>query len=173
MLGNPISNRHEQRAVNSIYVDAAHAPLEALPGLPRDAEGPVFEEPWQAHAFAMTVSLHERGVFTWPEWSNALAHQIRSAADHDSPSPRDAPNLLDAPNHGAVYYLHWLKALEALLATKSIASSEELSHFQDAWRRAAERTLHGAPIVLADEDLSVNQTESESAFVTKSAFKSL
>jgi len=132
----------------------AHAPLEALSGLPRDAEGPVFEEPWQAHAFAMTVSLHERGVFTWPEWSSALAQQIRSAAGHDSPSPREAPNARDAPNHGTVYYLHWLKALEVLLATKSIASREELSRFQDAWRRAAERAPHGTPIVLADEDFS-------------------
>ena len=27
--------------------------------LPRDAEGPVFAEPWQAEAFALTVRLHE------------------------------------------------------------------------------------------------------------------
>ncbi len=127
--------------VNSTYVNSALAPLDALPGLPRDAEGPVFEQPWQAHAFAMTVSLHERGVFTWPEWSNALAQQIRSAANHD------------APDAGETYYLHWLKALEALLAAKGVASNQELGRFQEAWRRAAERTPHGAPIVLADEDL--------------------
>ena len=123
-------------------MNAAHAPLDALPGLPRDAEGPVFEQPWQAHAFAMTVSLHERGVFTWPEWSNALAQQIRSAADHGQ------------PNAGETYYRHWLQTLEGLLAAKGVASVQELGRFQDAWRRAAERTPHGAPIVLADDDLS-------------------
>jgi nitrile hydratase accessory protein len=130
--------------VNLADVNSAQAPLDELPGLPRDAEGPVFEQPWQANAFAMTVSLHERGVFTWPEWSNALAQQIRST------SPCDAQH--DAPNAGETYYLHWLKALEALLAAKGVASIQELSRFQEAWRRAAERTPHGAPIVLADED---------------------
>jgi nitrile hydratase accessory protein len=122
-------------------VNAAQSPLDALPGLPRDAEGPVFEQPWQAHAFAMTVSLHERGVFTWPEWSNALSQEIRSAAHRDE------------QNHGETYYLHWLKALEALVAAKGVASNQELSRFQEAWRHAAERTPHGAPIVLTDEDL--------------------
>ncbi len=115
-------------------------PLDAWPGLPRDADGAVFEAPWQAQAFAMAVSLHERGVFTWPEWSNALAQQIRSAAHGDEPHP------------GESYYRHWLEALEALVALKGVASNQELSRLQEAWRRAAERTPHGAPIVLTDED---------------------
>jgi nitrile hydratase accessory protein len=119
--------------------------IEALPGLPRDAEGPVFEQPWQAQAFAMTVSLYERGVFTWPEWSNALARQIRSTEACDAQH--------DARNAGETYYLHWLKALEELLASKGVASIQEQSRLQEAWRRAAERTPHGAPIVLADADL--------------------
>jgi nitrile hydratase accessory protein len=54
------------------------APLE-LAGLPRDFEGPVFKEPWEARAFAMALRLHERGVFTWPEWADALAQEIRAA----------------------------------------------------------------------------------------------
>ena len=37
------------------------------------SEGPVFHEPWEAHAFAMTLALHERGLFTWNEWAAALA----------------------------------------------------------------------------------------------------
>jgi nitrile hydratase accessory protein len=121
-------------------VNAGRAPLELLPGLPRDAEGPVFEQPWHAQAFAMTVSLHERGVFTWPEWSNALAREIRSAAHHDTPNP------------GEAYYLHWLQALETLITAKGVASNQELSRFQEAWQRAAQRTPHGAPIILSDED---------------------
>lgn len=48
-------------------------------GLPMPAmnEGFVFAEPWQAHAFAMTLQLHEKGVFTWPEWAAALTHEIQ------------------------------------------------------------------------------------------------
>ncbi|MEE1557214.1 MAG: nitrile hydratase accessory protein, partial [Alphaproteobacteria bacterium] len=42
---------------------------EQLPSLPRDEDGPVFDEPWQAQAFAMTVWLHEQSHFTWPEWA--------------------------------------------------------------------------------------------------------
>ena len=95
-------------------------------------DAPVFEEPWQAHAFAMTVSLHERGVFTWSEWSNALSQQISRG--------------------GETYYLHWLRALETLVAAKGVASNDELTRLQLAWRSAAERTPHGAPIVLSEED---------------------
>jgi len=47
--------------------------LAAPPGEPRDESGPVFREPWEAQAFAMTLALHERGLFTWPEWAAALA----------------------------------------------------------------------------------------------------
>ena len=34
---------------------------------------PVFAEPWEAQAFALAVSLSERGVFTWSEWTEAVA----------------------------------------------------------------------------------------------------
>jgi nitrile hydratase accessory protein len=121
-------------------VNSTQPPLDPLPGLPRDSEGPVFEQPWQAHAFAMAVSLHERGVFTWSEWSDALSRETRCIAR-------------DEPNHGETYYLHWLKALEGLVAAKGVASNQELRRFQEAWRRAAERTPHGAPIVLTPFDL--------------------
>ena len=50
--------------------------VNAADSLPDAPVSPVFEEPWQAHAFAMTVSLHERGVFTWSEWSHALSQEI-------------------------------------------------------------------------------------------------
>ena len=31
----------------------------------RNGEEPIFEEPWMARAFALTVELHQQGVFTW------------------------------------------------------------------------------------------------------------
>jgi nitrile hydratase accessory protein len=79
--------------------------LKDLPGIPMDAaDGPVFNEPWEARAFAMTLALHERGVFTWPQWAAALSRQItqaRAAGDADL---------------GDTYYQHWLRALESLVS---------------------------------------------------------
>ena len=57
---------------------AAHA-ASVLKDLPRDADGPVFREPWEAQAFAMALTLHERGLFTWKEWATALAEEIKRA----------------------------------------------------------------------------------------------
>src|SRR5579883_1690337 len=53
--------------------------LDELPAIPRDAEGPVFREPWEAQAFALVVKLHEQGHFTWPEWAALLAEEIAAA----------------------------------------------------------------------------------------------
>ena len=72
----------------------------AVPGVPRDADGPVFREPWEAQAFAMTLALHERGVFTWTEWAAALAAEIKRA------------QAAGDPDTGETYYLHWLNTLE-------------------------------------------------------------
>ena len=47
--------------------------IDLLPGQPETDGEPVFREPWEAHAFAMAVRLHERGLFTWPEWAATLA----------------------------------------------------------------------------------------------------
>ncbi len=116
--------------------------LDLLPAIPSDADGPVFDAPWQAQAFAMTLSLYERGVFTWQEWASALSEQIRSA---EHPQDSDPAEL---------YYLQWLSALETLVSTKGVSSALELGRYQRAWHKAAERTAHGAPIVLRDEDLT-------------------
>lgn len=115
--------------------------IGALPGLPKDADGPVFDAPWQAHAFAMALSLHERGAFTWSEWATALSVEIRSAQQ-----VRDA-------DRGDSYFLHWLKALEGLVVSKGVASKAELARYEQAWHNAAQRTVHGAPIILSDADL--------------------
>jgi nitrile hydratase accessory protein len=113
---------------------------DALPDLPRDADGPVFAEPWEAQAFALAVALHERGVFTWPEWAEALAAEIaRAQAAGD-------------PDTGTTYYRHWLAALERLVAQKELADADTLQRYADAWGRAADRTPHGTPIELGPDD---------------------
>ena len=111
----------------------------AAPLPPRDAEGPVFAEPWQAQAFAMAVALHQRGVFTWPEWAAALAAEIARAGE---------------PDDGSRYYEHWLAALERLVLAKGVAEAEALGRRKDAWDRAARATPHGAPILLENVPLS-------------------
>jgi nitrile hydratase accessory protein len=110
--------------------------LSALPAIPRDEEGPVFAEPWQAKAFALAVRLSEAGVFTWPEWAEALAAEIAAAGPHDPPDR---------------YYEHWLCALEKLVDGKKLTNQAERRARRDAWQRAAEATPHGQAIVLGGE----------------------
>jgi nitrile hydratase accessory protein len=113
--------------------------LATLPQIPRDAEGPVFREPWEAQAFAMAVALHERGVFQWTEWAEALAGEIKAA------------QAAGDPDRGDTYYRHWLAALEKLVAAKAVASRAELATRRDQWDRAARATPHGQPIELAND----------------------
>ncbi len=112
----------------------------ALPGLSLDGQAPVFGAPWQAHAFAMVLTLHSKGLFTWPEWGAALSSQIKAA------------QTAGDPDTGETYYLHWLAALEGLLAAKSAATPEALSRYRTAWDAAARRIPHGTPIELRSED---------------------
>jgi len=52
---------------------------QAMPSIARDESAPVFREPWEAQAFALALSLHERGVFAWNEWATALSAEIKKA----------------------------------------------------------------------------------------------
>jgi nitrile hydratase accessory protein len=119
---------------------AARHATEAVPGIPRDGEGPVFREPWEAQAFAMALKLHERGLFTWPEWAATLADEIKRA------------QAAGDPDTGETYYHHWLATLERLTAEKGVATRDTLARYRDAWDHAADRTPHGEPIELKPED---------------------
>jgi nitrile hydratase accessory protein len=119
--------------------EATHEAAE-MPGIPRDEGGPVFREPWEAQAFALAVALNERGLFTWSEWAAALGEEIKRAQASGD------------PDLGNTYYRHWLAALERILAAKGVASAAILERYRDAWDHAADRTPHGAPIELREED---------------------
>jgi nitrile hydratase accessory protein len=112
------------------------APLDALPAIPRDADGPVFRAPWEAQAFAMAVMLHERGHFTWKEWAAWLADEIAAARARGE------------DDDGSRYYYFWLAALEKLVAEKRLIAADELAARKDEWDRAARETPHGQPIEL-------------------------
>lgn len=115
---------------------AERLPIERFPELPRDDQGPVFSEPWQAEAFAITVKLHEAGHFEWSEWVDYISAEIANGAP------------LHEDDHNAIYYHQWLRALERLVTDKGLSSSPELVHRKEAWQRAYENTPHGEPVEL-------------------------
>jgi nitrile hydratase accessory protein len=121
-------------------MSAALSLASGLPGIPRGDDGPVFRAPWEAQAFAMAVALYQRGLFTWPEWTAALAAEIKRAQKEGD---------LDL---GDTYYRHWLAALERLVAEKGAADPAALARCRAAWTRAAARTPHGTPIALTAAD---------------------
>jgi nitrile hydratase accessory protein len=119
---------------------AAARVTREVPSIPHDADGPVFREPWEAQAFAMTLALHERGMFTWKEWAETLTAEIKRA------------QAAGDPDTGETYYLHWLAALERLVAEKGVTTGEALHRYKHAWEHACERTPHGQPIELQQND---------------------
>jgi nitrile hydratase accessory protein len=98
--------------------------------LNRPPDDPVFDAPWQAEAFAIVVALHQRGLFSWPEWAETLGAEIKS---------------------GDPYYDCWLRALETMLRAKSVATEAEIDQLTEAWHRAAHATPHGKPILLEND----------------------
>ena len=103
--------------------------LRQLPDMELDGDEPVFSEPWEAQAFALTVSLYDKGLFGWDEWAASLSSEIHSGEDRS-------------------YYRHWLVALEKLVAAKQLTSLQAIDDREKAWHAAAARTPHGEPIKL-------------------------
>lgn len=110
--------------------------LNAIDSIPRNESGPIFNEPWEAEAFAMTLALYEKGVFTWPEWAAVLSEEINRAQTEGD------------PDLGDTYYRHWLSALERIVIQQGVTDAEHLSQLYDDWNHAAHSTPHGEPIVL-------------------------
>ena len=96
------------------------------PSKPYDDEDPVFQEPWEAQAFAPTIELHNLGVFNWPESSKVLSEEILTSKDQGD------------PGLGDTYYHYWLRPLEKILILKELQSTEEI----DAWIRDYQETPH-------------------------------
>jgi nitrile hydratase accessory protein len=118
----------------------AEQAAQAVPSIPRDTGGPVFKEPWQADAFALAVSLQQRGLFTWGEWAQTLGDEIKKA------------QAAGDPDTGETYYHHWLAALERIIAEKGVADAQQLARTRSAWAHACARTPHGTPIELRPGD---------------------
>ena len=110
--------------------------FQTIPSLSFEEEGPVFREPWEAQAFALAVCLSKSGYFSWKEWTETLGVVILDA--------RKAGD----PDRGDTYYLHWLRALERLIAEKNILLSEDLKKRNEAWTRGCLPNPNGKPVEL-------------------------
>ena len=113
---------------------------QSVQSIPRNDEGPVFREPWEAQAFALALSLQERGVFTWTEWAATLGDEIKKA------------QAAGDPDTGETYYHHWLATLERVVSENGLSDARTLARTRDAWEHACARTPHGAPIELRPSD---------------------
>jgi len=96
----------------------------------------IFQEPWQAQAFALTLHLHDSGAFSWPEWTVALSEAIALGAARGEATD------------GSGYYDHWLTALELLAQSRGLADSAALAQRKADWARAYRETPHGQPVEL-------------------------
>jgi nitrile hydratase accessory protein len=119
---------------------AGKVDLPGLPSIPVDEDGPVFEEPWQAQAFAMVVELVETGQIDWQEWAAALGQQLKDAES------------AGVPDDGSRYYHHWVAALEQLLNSKQVTQAEQLAQRKSDWAEAYRSTPHGKPVMLGESD---------------------
>ena len=94
--------------------------------IPRDEGGPVFKAPWEALAFGLVVNMHQRGVFSWNEWADALATVIREAGAQGD------------PDRGDTYYLHWVKALERVVIGRGLADETLLAALAETLEKEGE-----------------------------------
>jgi hypothetical protein len=61
------------------WVSSAPTVVASGPGNLLDEDSPVFAAPWQAQAFAMALTLQQRGILAWAEWAEMLGAAGRSA----------------------------------------------------------------------------------------------
>lgn len=98
---------------------------------------PAFAEPWHAQAFALTVHLHARGLFTWPDWAARFSDTLR------------AHGLAKDLDGGDDYFTAWIETLEVLLRDCADVDPAALTALRAAWAEAYLSTPHGAPVHLA------------------------
>ena len=112
--------------------------MAKLSGACMSAPEPVFEEPWHAQVFALTVHLNEAGHFSWSDWAERFGASLA------------AHGVSRALNGGSDYFDAWLETLESYLAELDLADPVAVGALKDAWEAAYLATPHGAPVVLSN-----------------------
>lgn len=97
---------------------------------------PVFEQPWHAQLFALTVALNEAGEFAWPDWAERFSQTLTKH------------RLAKELNGGDDYFMAWLETLEGLLGESGAAMPDLVREVQSAWEEAYLTTPHGTPVRL-------------------------
>ena len=80
-------------------------------------EASVFTAPWEARAFAIALGLSQAGLFIWDEFRERLMAEVGAS---------DRVRERDGTNRQGEYYEHFLRALEAVVTEKGIATRSEL-----------------------------------------------
>ena len=97
---------------------------------------PVFEEPWHAQVFALTVAMNEAGHVSWPDWAAYFGAALaRHGLDREL-------------NGGSDYFAAWLDALEQILTERGFAQADAIEALRGQWEHAFLTTPHGAPVTL-------------------------
>ena len=99
---------------------------------------PVFQEPWHAQLFALTVYLNEKGHFDWPDWAASFSEVLKRHG------------LRKELNGGDDYFQAWLATLEAFLEERELTNAGDVAELKRAWEQAYLSTPHGDPVRLSD-----------------------
>lgn len=90
------------------------------------SEGPVFEAPWQARAFAIAVALADEH-YAWSDFNRRFTDE------------KEIPGSSNVSE--AAYYERWLRALQQLLEEEGLVGPDELAA-RAAEFEAGDRTAH-------------------------------
>ena len=101
-------------------------------------DGMVFEQPWHAQLFALTVQLNCDGCFVWSYWTKIFAATLKTRG------------LSKSLNGGDDYFEAWLDAFEQLLCQLDLTEEAHVKTMRQAWAQAYLVTPHGHPVKLAD-----------------------
>ena len=104
------------------------------------SDAPAFSAVWHAQLFALTTHLYDKGLFTWPQWTAALAYHIQAQR-------KDIEYKEDTEDS---YYQAWMAALTACLVEQDITDIEQLQLMKDRWASAYLSTPHGQPVKLLE-----------------------
>lgn len=106
----------------------------------KDIDGPLFDKPWQARAFALVVNMNKAGLFPWKDWSATLGAVIKAEPQQPGETVNDA------------YYRQWMAALEKMVASLGLVDGADVTSRAEQWRKAYLNTPHGVPITLCNAE---------------------
>lgn len=97
---------------------------------------PVFDAPWQAEAFALTVALNESGHLPWSQWADYLSAALREAGIHQEARDTAGTSLQRAlsTESNDAYYRAWLAALEQVVRERQWIGPLQLGARREAIR---------------------------------------